>query len=345
MVVRVLLVLAALAVLYGCGQASSPAEKQGGVAETEPKAVSDGCLGQYRSLANPEYSPDGQKILFISTYLYPTPASVPGSASGPTAAPGTDPSEADDEICVVNADGTGTVNLTSNSDPELVAAWSPDGTKVAFVRYEDYDAAILVMNADGSNETGLQHAPNVNALSWSPDGQEIAFSTRVSGRSVSSREIRAVRADGSGTPKKLTSAPVYRAAQNPAWSPDGKWIAFKSDRDNPPHSYANGGDIYVMRIGDPDQWRQLTYGSANDDHPAWSPDGTEIAFDRTDARGGTPTIYKVNTYDGSNETYLAAGSVPTWTPDGKHIAYGGLGGLYKMNSDGSEQTLIVDDRP
>jgi Tol biopolymer transport system component len=101
-----------------------------------------------------------------------------------------------------------------------------------------------------------------------------------------------------------------------------------------------------MQDSDTAQWRRLTADSASDDYPAWSPDGTEIAF------GRSTMIYKVDT-DGSNETRLASGDFPTWSParptwspDGKHIAYSsGKDGIYEMNSDGSNPTLVVDNMP
>jgi len=380
MAVRILLVLGMLAVLSSCGQASSPAgkrEKQGGAeeaqhkTEAQPKTVTpvrdqeeepttvvaddmpttgqangearnskpptDGCLGRYRGAGSVQYSPDGQKIVFISAYYY-----VPDQASASaTAAPGTKPSEADNEICVVNADGTGMVNLTDNSTDELYAAWSPDGTKIAFARSfhrsDYYDVDIFVMKADGSNETKIQDSADVTGLSWSPDGQEIAFGASKPNESGGT-EIQTIRADGSGTPRRLTSEPVWQSSDAPDWSPDGKWIAFQSDRDTTRNSIGEAGDIYVMQVGDTHQWRQLTDGPFADNSPAWSPDGTEIAFIRTE--GGT-YIHKVN-MDASKDTRLAAGGSqlwggPTWSPDGKHIAYAGPdGGILRVDSDGSD---------
>ena len=363
MAVRILLVLAVLAVLYGCGQVSSPAEKQetqGGVeekqaktagiadpheekpasvVETQPKTAAGGCLGEYRNFGSVQYSPDGRKIVFISEYYY-----VPDQASASASvAPGTKASEADNEICVVNADGTGMVNLTNDSADELYAAWSPDGTKIAFARsfhpYPNYyDVDIFVMKADGSNETKIQDSADVTGLSWSPDGQEIAFGASKPNEQGGT-EIQTMRADGSGTPRRLTSEPVWQSSDAPDWSPDGKWIAFQSDRDTTRDSIGDAGDIYVMQVGDTHQWRQLTDGSAADNSPAWSPDGTEIAFIRTE--GAATAIYKVN-MDGSKETPLTAGGPqslagPTWSPDGKHIAYIGPNlGILRVDSDGSD---------
>ncbi len=129
-------------------------------------------------------------------------------------------------------------------------------------------------------------------------------------------------------------------------SPDGEKIAFV--RRNP--DYTSIADIYVMKVADPDQWLQLTDGVADDNDPAWSPDGTEVAFTRvTMHEGYGPSgeyFYEADIYtvyaDGSNETRLASGSYPTWSPDGKHIAYlSDTEDLYVVNADGSNETRLA----
>jgi len=362
MAVRILLVVV-LSIFYGCGQSSSPPDQGEQGSGTEPKSVTrsssgwqeitqqradsatnrprtSACLGDLRTLSSPRYSPNGQKILVISDVDEYVESR--GSARSDTIIG----SEADNDICVVNAAGTGMVRLTDDDDApaeESSAVWSPDGTQLAFTRVRGAWSSrqsvepgkvvaprIVIMNVEGSHQRTLPETEvnwhDSRALDWSPDGECIAFAGKRGG-------LYLTHADGSGTPRKLMPDPAWRRmeGQSPAWSPDGKKIAF---------SRPNG--IYVMNTsgeGDTTQWRQLTNSpSGSDYYPAWSPDGTEIAFTRNSG------IYKVDA-DGSNETRLATGGFPTWSPDRKHIAYDGLGGLYKMNSDGSAQTLIVDDSP
>ncbi|MBI1928203.1 PD40 domain-containing protein [Candidatus Poribacteria bacterium] len=94
----------------------------------------------------PAWSPDGAKIAFVSTR------------------------DGNNEIYVMNADGTNPMNLTHHPASELYPAWSPDGTKIAFVSGRDGNAEIYVMNADGTNPVNLtNHPANDTTPSWSPN--------------------------------------------------------------------------------------------------------------------------------------------------------------------------------
>ena len=104
-------------------------------------------------VAGPRWSPDGRRIAFIT--------SRDGMYS---------------EVSVMNADGTGVLNLTDDPAPDGEPAWSPDGRRIAFVSRRDGNPEIYVMNADGSGQTNLTLNPTSEHLPvWSPDGLEIAF--------------------------------------------------------------------------------------------------------------------------------------------------------------------------
>lgn len=171
------------------------------------------------------------------------------------------------EIYATNIDGTEQINLTndpaSDSDPQ----WSPDGTRIAFVR----DLQIWIMNADGTDQRQLTAGWTEDFLDawpvWSPDGTRIAF-RRFIGDSIS--EIWAI-SPGGGTPTNLMNA----ASAGPfAWSPDGSRMAFVTNRDD-------NFEIYGMNADGSEQ-TNLTNNSlddgSSDDGPVWFADGTRMLF-------------------------------------------------------------------
>lgn len=168
------------------------------------------------------------------------------------------------EIWVMNADGTGQTLLKGsaqgfNGGPK----WSPDGTRIVFVKQgcpppqcSFVGTQIFVMNADGSGEISLTPGETV-ALSadWSPDGTQIAYAL---GGGVNNRfGIIVMNADGSA-PHALTTQPVVQ----PAWSPDGGYIAFVMTGLGP-------RGIFVMKADGSAQTQITT--SAADITPDWQP--------------------------------------------------------------------------
>ena len=153
-------------------------------------------------------------------------------------------------------------------------------------------------------------------------------------------EIYAMNADGSGL-ARLTNNPAYDAF--PSWSPDGRRVAFVSDR-------GDGDDeIYAMNA-DGSGLARLTDNPAQDSFPSWSPDGRKIAFmsDRDDENG---EIYAMNA-DGSGLARLTNNSdgdyFPSWSPDGRRIAFTSdrddeNGEIYAMNADGSGVARLTNN--
>ena len=270
--------------------------------------------------ATPAWSPDGRKIAFE------------GVRDGTTG------------VYVVNADGGGQRRLARSGH---APAWSPDGRTVAFFS----DSKIYLMNADGSEHRPLTRplTAGKRSLAWSPDGRKLAFLNDEDCRPQFCFNLYVVGSDGSGL-RNLTSKLATGGhpgagppASDPAWSPDGRTLAFV--RRNAGHG------VYVAKA-DGSGLRNLTpkpVGAAYAD-PAWSPDGRKLAF--VSDRDGNSEVYVMNA-NGSGQRSLtrnpAYDADPAWSPDGRKIAFAsnrdGNSGVYVMNADGSGQRRLAQRSP
>ncbi len=142
------------------------------------------------------------------------------------------------------------MRLTDDPATDYSPRWSPDGERIAFVSERDGDQDIVVMAADGSGQIDVSDDPDVDdAPAWSPDGGSIAFVAYLHGADPftigqGDAEIFVVRADGS---HKVDVSRNHAWDGDPAWSPDGRSIAFTRRTDH--------AQIFVMRANGNDQRR------------------------------------------------------------------------------------------
>jgi Tol biopolymer transport system component len=253
------------------------------------------------------------------------------------------------EIYAITPGGpvTRLTNSNSSSDP----AYSPDGSRIAFIAGGTPGGTyqVFVMNADGTDVRQVTTSATAKQdPTWAPDGNTIAYSANsfdVDGQT--DLEIWAVNADGSGV-RQITSNTFPDTY--PAWSPDGSTIAFVGTR--PGDTNRN---IYVMGADGSDQTNitpNTATFSAHDDDPAWSPNGARIAFVHTNEGlgGGPPAIWTMGP-DGSGKANLTNNpdvsfTTPAWSPQGDRLAAVGTAGgttnrdIWAMNADGSAQAPV-----
>jgi Tol biopolymer transport system component len=252
------------------------------------------------------------------------------------------------EIYMTNPDGSGLAALTDAGADGMAAAepaWSPDGTKMAFVlgppehlgAYAG-DGDIYVMNADGTRLIRLTEGLRAAGPAWSPDRTEIVFSQD------QGTSLVVMNADGSEARELRLDGEAYPPYQSPAWSPDGTRIAFQAS----PEPGAEANSVYVTNVDGTDTSR-LTAG-LSDGSPAWSPDGATLAY------AGPDGVYVHDMPTGTEQRVTVCGKredcgfdfEPTWSPDGRRIAFtrqnyaGDSVQVFVVNVDGTGLQQLTD---
>jgi dipeptidyl aminopeptidase/acylaminoacyl peptidase len=186
---------------------------------------------------------------------------------------------------------------TAGASTDSCPRWSPDGRTLAFISTRDAPAGVWLIARDGGEARRLATLPGEPVeLAWSPRGDRLAVAVNEPPRDAPSDVKRITRLryklDGagftfdhhrhiwfvnavSGHARRLTNGEWDDTA--PAWSPDGRHVAFLSNRTADPDRN-NVMDIWVVAADDPAALRKLTPSLGPCLVPAWSPDGTRIAY-------------------------------------------------------------------
>lgn len=241
------------------------------------------------------WSPDGQQVVFSR-----------GKNVGPIV-----PGSPAVELYIANIDGTNLRQLTSNGRNNYLPAWSPDGSRIAYISSKAgwNSHEVFVINSDGSGEINLTNNDvQEYGVDWSPDGSKIAFGTKLDG----DMQIYTMNPDGSDQ----RPLPTPAAGTALSFSPDGSKIVFATER-------SGDSDIFIMNADGGNQ-RALITGESWDYAPAWSPDGNQIAF--TSTRDGNPAIFAIPE-DGGEPVHLTdrnlIADIASWSPDGQQVVFHG----------------------
>ena len=313
---------------------------------------------------NPSYSPDGQRLAFdallaggqrvwVSDRRGRNPRQVTSDSS--EAVVHTQPRWSPDgsklvfrrieklksDIAVADAATQAVSRVTDDYVFDLDPTWSPDGRSIYFSSSRGGGLNLwrvpvgLTGAPAGAAEQLTTGAGEDVQSTLHPDGRRLVFAVRGINSDLWRLPVSPETGRTTGAPEPVLG--TTRVESRGTWSPDGRWLAFNSDR---------AGEMNIWLRDSAGGERRITSGAGGDYQPMWSPDGTMLVF--FSARGGNTDIWRVHLAD-TVLTRLtddpALDTNPFYSPDGTRIAFvsdrSGRSEVWLMNADGSGQRQVA----
>jgi len=235
------------------------------------------------------------------------------------------------ELVVADADGSNPQAVVGSNEPLLSPAWSPDGSRLAYVSMENKKPVVYVQSmATGQRQVLANFRGSNSAPAWSPDGRRLAVTLTKDGGS----QIFLINADGTGVQRLLNSAGIDTEA---SFTPDGKALLFSSDRGGTPQ-------IYRLTIAS-GAVERMTFDGSHNVSPHATPDGKGFVFVRRD---GGRFMVAIQDFATKQVQVLTPGPLdesPSIAPNSKLIIYaaqqGSRGILAGVSSDGRVKQRLV----
>ena len=313
---------------------------------------------------NPSYSPDGQRMAFdaqlaggqrlwVSDTRGRNPRQVTSDSS--EAVTHTQPRWSPDgtklvfrrieklksDIAIAAVATQAVTRVTDDYIFDLDPTWSPDGRSIYFSSYRGGGLNLWRVPV---GPTGAPAGPAEQLTTGAgedvqptlhPDGRRLVFAVRGIHSDLWRLPVSPETGRATGAPEPVLA--TSRVESRGAYSPDGRRMAFNSDR---------SGEMNLWLRDENSGERRITSGPGGDYQPTWSPDGTMLVF--FSARGGNTDIWRVNLTDTALTRLTddpALDTNPFYSPDGKRIAFvsdrSGRSEVWLMNADGSGQRQLA----